>query len=186
MDVRRAIACRAPWLVAAVLVSWAVTGSETDTIIRAALEDEGGWYAPIEDDFRLEYERDRANHQVQTWNQYWGWIKSFYDGTTLSSGWSKLARETVEAVNSKARQKELIELFNDLGKRIAMEWAKDYGVRKISTVDLSRSSVLIVRAQQAEDGSGERLRAVLLKIRAEVKKRMERQPTREPGRGPSG
>ncbi len=182
MDVRRAIACRAPWLVAAVLVFWAVSGSETNSVTRTALEDEGGWYAPIEDDFRAEYERDRANLQVQTWNQYWGWIKSFYDGTTLSSGWSKLARETVGPVISKARQKELIELFNDLGKRISMEWAKDYGVRKISTVDLTRSSMLIVKAQQAEDGTGDRLKAILLKLRAEVKRRTERQPTREPGR----
>ncbi len=174
MDVRRASACRAPWLVAAVVVYSAGAWVESNSVRGGALEDEDGWYAPIQSDFRPEYDRDRVNRRVQTWIEYWGWIKSFYDGNVLSSGWSKQARATVGSVKSKTRQKELIDLFNNLGKRISMEWAKDYGVRKISTTDLSRWSAVILRAQRAENGTGDRLKAALVELHAEVTRRTER------------
>ncbi|HKI21559.1 MAG TPA: hypothetical protein VKA15_26935 [Isosphaeraceae bacterium] len=178
MDVRGA-----PWLAAAVLVCSAGLWIESNSVRGATLDDEDGWYAPTEDDYRPEYDRDRVNQRVQTWNQYWGWVTSFYNGNAFSAGWSRQAKASVGVVKSATKQKELTELLNDLGKRISMEWAKDNGVRKISTADLNRWNSVIIRAQRAEKGTGDRLQAALLQVRAEVTRKMGRQPAKARGRG---
>jgi hypothetical protein len=134
--------------------------------------DDVGWYTPDEDDFRREYERDRANQKLQTWIQYWSWVTTFYNGTKLYPGWSSQVRSSVGMVRSKQKQDELIMLVNELGKQIAMEWAKDKGVGRISTADLIRWSPAIMAARRAENGSGERLKEVVLKVRADVARKL--------------
>ena len=51
-------------------------------------------YTPAKEDFLPEYERDRANGKVQTWDQYWGWVQAFYAGNLLSDGWTKHGERT--------------------------------------------------------------------------------------------
>jgi hypothetical protein len=137
------------------------------------MREDVGWYTPIENDFRREYERDTSNQRLQTWNQYWGWVTTFYNGTKLYSGWSSQARSSIGMVKSKEKQNELIILVNELGKQISMEWAKDQGAGRISTADLIRWSPTISAARRAENGSGEGLKAAVLKVRAEVARKLE-------------
>jgi hypothetical protein len=137
-----------------------------------AVTKEVGWYTPSENDFRREYERDTANQRRQSWDQYWSWVTTFYDGSTLSKGWSSQAQSSIELVTSKKDRNELITLANELGKKISMEWAKDRAVGRISTADLIRWSPTLNAARRAENGSGESLRAALGKLRAEVAKRL--------------
>ena len=185
MNVHRTSVGRAPWLATAALVSSAGLWLGSDCLRGATLGDKDTLYAPTQDDFRSEYKRDRVNQKVQTWNQYWGWVTAFYNGNAFSSGWSKQAKTSVGLVKSEKKQKELIELLNNLGKQISMEWAKDNGVRKISTADLNRWNASIIKAQRAEDGTGDRLNAALVQIRTEVEKKMGRQPPPSRGRGRS-
>jgi hypothetical protein len=138
---------------------------------RASSEDID-WYTPIENDFRQEYERDTANQKFQTWNQYWSWVTTFYNGTKLYPGWSSQTRSTIGMVQSKQKQDELIKLLNELGKQISMEWAKDRAAGRISTADLIRWSPTIGAARRAEDGSGERSKEAVLKVQAEVARKL--------------
>ena len=54
--------------------------------------------APSPKDYRLEYDRDAANQKKQTWDQYWGWVKSFHEGTFFCSGWTDRAKNMVVGV----------------------------------------------------------------------------------------
>ena len=46
------------------------------------------WYSPREADFRPEYDRDAANQAKESWDEYWSWVKTFYQGAFLSPGWT--------------------------------------------------------------------------------------------------
>jgi len=180
---RRATVRIAPLLSAAVVVFLASLSNGTHSIRIAARSESEDWYIPNAEDFRPEYERDRANQKVQTWNDYCGWITSFYNGNIFSSGWTRGARATVDVVESGTKQKELIKLANLLGKTISSEWAKDDGVRKISTADLMRWNSVLISARRAENGSGDQLEAALLQVSAQVARKMGLQPTRPRGSG---
>ena len=180
---RRASVRIAPLLSAAVVVFLASLSNGTHSSRIAARSEAEDWYIPNAEDFRPEYERDRANQKVQTWNEYWGWITSFYNGNILSSGWTRGARATVDVVESGTKQKELIKLANLLGKTISSEWAKDGGVRKISTADLMHWNGVLIAAQRAENGSGDQLKAALLQVSAQVARKLGLQPTRPRGWG---
>jgi hypothetical protein len=129
-------------------------------------------YAPRETDFRPAYERDEVNRKVQTWDQYWGWVVAMYSGDSFSAGWTELASVIVAAVEDDQERQDLINMLDDLGKQISMEWAKDNGVRKISTVDLRRWNAVLASVRNNEDGTGARLKAALLNIRTEVTSKM--------------
>jgi hypothetical protein len=175
---RRASVRIAPVLSAAIVVFLASVSHETHSTRIAAPSAAEGWYVPNEEDFRPEYERDRANQKVQTWKDYWGWITSFYNGTMVVSGWTREARATVDLVKSGSTQNELVKLANRLGKTIATEWAKDSGVGKIATADLMRWNVVLIAARRAENGSGDQLKAALMEVSAQVASKMRRQPSR--------
>jgi hypothetical protein len=143
-----------------------------------AVPDEGGddapaMYLPKEADFRPEYERDQANQRVQSWNEYWGWIRSFYGGNFGWEGWVRVSKENLGTVTAADVRKELITLHNDLGRRVAREWAKDNGLRKISTNDLVRWNRAIQKARRSERGSGARLKAALEAIDAEATRQLK-------------
>jgi hypothetical protein len=159
-------------LSAALVVALAALWCGVHYVRDGDLGEDVGWYAPIESDFRREYERDTANQRLQTWNQYWSWVTTFYNGNLLSAGWSSQAQSSIELVKSEKMQNELIILVNELGKQISMEWAKGQGAGKISTADLIRWSPTLVAARRAENGSGERLKEAVLKIRAEVARKL--------------
>jgi hypothetical protein len=180
---RRARVRIAPLFSAAVVVFLAGFSNETHSTKIAALSEAEDWYIPDAADFRPEYDRDRANQKVQTWNEYWGWIKSFYNGNILSPGWTRGARATVEVVESGAKQKELIKLANLLGKTISSDWAKDGKVCKISTADLMKWNGVLIAARRAENGSGDELRAALLQVSGRVATKLGLQPTWPRGSG---
>jgi hypothetical protein len=81
-------------------------------------------------------------------------------------------------VKSKQKQDELIILVNELGKQISMEWAKDQGAGRISTADLIRWSPTISAARRAENGSGDRFKEAVLKVQAEVARKLGLPPRR--------
>jgi hypothetical protein len=172
MEIPRTIVRRVAQVCAAVLVASAAFWCGFHLIRHGDSGKDVGWYTPIENDFRREYKRDIANQKLQTWNQYWGWVTTFYNGTKLYSGWSSQARSGIGMVKSKEKQDELILLVNELGKQIAMEWAKDRGAGRISTADLIRWSPTINAARRAENGSGEQLKEAVLKLRADVARKL--------------
>lgn len=133
------------------------------------------WYAPREDDFRQEYERDPANRDRQSWSKYWSYIRAFYEGNFVFSGWTKQVRAVIELVKSEKMRSELRAALNDLGRRIAAEWAKDNAVRTIDTAALRDFGNRLVRARESEDGSGAVARAEIEAVRAEVNSRLSPQ-----------
>jgi hypothetical protein len=130
------------------------------------------WYAPREDDFRQEYERDAANRDRQSWSGYWSYIRAFYEGNIVFSGWTKQVQAVIELVQSGKVRSELRAALNDLGKRIAAEWAKDNSIRAIDTAALRAFGARLVHARDAEDGSGTVARAEIEAVRAEVNSRL--------------
>jgi hypothetical protein len=129
-------------------------------------------YAPAKDDFRREYHRDLANGKLQTWDQYWAWVQTFYAGNLLSDGWTKRGDQSLAAIKSRKNLQDLVERYNALGKIVSREWAKDYAVRKISTADLRRWHQAMADAVRTDNGSGERIKQALDSIRVQVEKQL--------------
>gem|GEM_PF-2861353 len=94
------------------------------------------FYRPRPEDFRPCYEADSANAEVQSWEQYWRWVTIFYAGNIIARGWLDECAHLIEGIEEHPRRTELITLLNDLGQRAAGEWAKDNGVRLISSRDV--------------------------------------------------
>jgi hypothetical protein len=130
------------------------------------------WYVPVEGDFRPEYDRDTANQAKQPWEQYWGWVKTFYQGNLLARGWTAQGEELAAVLKSEAGRDELRGALNALGRRIVAEWAKDNEVRKISTADVRTFADRLQEAKRADDGSGEALRKAVDEVRAVVDARI--------------
>ncbi len=126
------------------------------------------WYSPREADFRPEYDRDAANQARETWQEYWPWVQTFYQGNFLSSGWTGQGEVTLNGVRSEKARDELRADLNGLGRQIAAEWSKDNGVRKIDTGALRVLGSRITKAAQRDDGSGGAIQEELTAIRAEV------------------
>ena len=118
-----------------------------------AAEDER-WYEPRAEDFRPAYDRDIANGGKQTWEQYWGWVQSFYRGNLLAKGWNDRSRWLVEEIRSDDDRRRLRTRLNALGRDICSEWAKDYEVRKIGSADLMTWGKMMEKARTSDDGSG--------------------------------
>jgi hypothetical protein len=81
----------------------------------------------------------------------------------------------VKVVHAGPARNQLREALNDLGRRIAAEWAKDNSVRKITTADLGAFGERFREAREREDGSGRELQAATAAIRAEVEAKLARQ-----------
>jgi hypothetical protein len=131
------------------------------------------WYSPREADFRPEYERDLANQAKETRPEYWSWIKAFYQGNLLSQGWTAQGKATLSGVRSEKTRGELRAELNELGRRIAAEWAKDNAVRKIDTAALRELGGRITKATRGDDGSGQTIQEELKAIRAEVDAKLD-------------
>jgi hypothetical protein len=128
----------------------------------------GDWYAPKEADFRPEYDRDTANQAKESWQEYWSWVNKFYEGDFFTQGWTKQGKGLLEVVRSERTRDELRATLNDLGRRVAAEWSKDNGVRKIDTANLLQFGRQLQIARQRDDGSGSSIRAAVDKIRSQV------------------
>lgn len=113
--------------------------------------------------FRAQYEKDAANKSKQSWNDYWGWVQTFYKGKTFPPvpGWASREKEIAGKV-PEAR----VEL-ETTGRALAAEWAKDNAVRKVSTSDLQTWGKKFSDASRSRDT----LLAALAEVDAELKKR---------------
>jgi hypothetical protein len=129
------------------------------------------WYIPSPEDFRPEYNDDTANQQKQTWNQYWGWVKTFYDGRFFCAGWTDRAKGVTSVVTSGPKRRKIIREITIFGKDICKEWAKDPSVGKIGTADLIRWGKVVEKAKAEDDGSGTKLGRAVAAIKAEYQKK---------------
>jgi hypothetical protein len=129
------------------------------------------WYSPLPEDFRPEYTQDTANQRKQTWDQYWGWVKSFYKGTFFVPGWTDRAKGATNVVAAGPARRKVIKEVTDFGKEICKEWAKDASVCKIGSSDLIRWGKAVEKAKAKDDGSGEELRHAIAAIKAEYQKK---------------
>jgi hypothetical protein len=130
------------------------------------------WYSPREADFRPEYDRDAANQARESWSEYWSWVKTFYQGNLFSPGWTAEGTASLQGVRSEKAREELRSDLNELGRRVAAEWSKDNGVRKIDTAALRVLGGRITKAAKRDDGSGRAIEEELQTIRAEVEARL--------------
>jgi hypothetical protein len=133
-------------------------------------------YSPAKEDFLPEYERDRANGKVQTWDQYWGWVQAFYAGNLLADGWTKHGEQSLAAIKSGESRQDLVERYNELGKIVGRQWAKDYAIRKITTADLRRWHEALTDAVRTDDGTGEKIKKALKKVREQAEKQLATLP----------
>ncbi len=129
--------------------------------------------APSEKAYREEYNRDADNKKKQTWDQYWGWVKSFHEGSFFVSGWTDRAKELVDGVKAGPERKKLVKEVNEFGKDLCKEWAKDASVCKVGTADLTRWGKLVEKAKKADAGDGEELARAIASIREEYKKKVK-------------
>ena len=135
---------------------------------------DAGWYAPLTEDFHAHYDRDVATRGKQTWEHYWGWVRSFYEGNFFAKGWSDRARWLVEDVRSDVEQKRLRTKLNALGRDICAEWAKDYDLRKIGSADLLTWGKMLEKAKAGDDGTGAELHRTVEAIRSDLRRKMGR------------
>jgi hypothetical protein len=112
------------------------------------------WYEPQEADFKAHYETDKANMSKQTFKDYFGWVKSFYAGNFLDSGWTKRGQELVSSVRKEETRAALRKKLNALGKTIAAEWAKANDARKVDTSKLIAWGTRLQDAKKNDQGDG--------------------------------
>ncbi len=117
--------------------------------------------------FRARYEADAANRGRQSWTDHWSWVRAFYEGKRLPPvpGWRDRERDALARVGPVDRD-AVVRAFEETGRLIASEWAKDNAVRKVSTDDLRTWGREFADAKDAA-----RLLAALAAVRAEVAKR---------------
>ncbi len=127
---------------------------------------------PSQKEYREEYDRDTANQKKQSWDQYWGWVKSFHEGTFFVSGWTDRAKELVEGVKPGPERKKLVKEIKAFGKDLCKEWAKDSSICKIGTSELTRWGKMVEKAKKADAGDGEALARAISEIRKEYKKKV--------------
>jgi hypothetical protein len=113
------------------------------------------WYEPQEDHFKLAYHDDPANKAKQPWREYWGWVKSFYAGNFLDSGWTKRCKDLVSAVQNEQKQSALRAKLNALGRCIAAEWAKSNSQGKVDSSKLMTWGARLLEAKNKDTGAGE-------------------------------
>ena len=129
-------------------------------------------YQPVEKEFRSVYEKDMPNKQVQSWDEYWDWIKKFYGGTWLTKGWNQQADKLLADVTDFEVREHVATEINRLGKLVAGEWAKDNNVRKITTRDVRKWGKELNQALEKEKGSGKVLSTHMISILMEVEARL--------------
>jgi hypothetical protein len=125
--------------------------------------------------FSAEYQRDQRNARRQTFDEYWGWVKTFLlVGGSGYPGWLAQTASALAGVRDAAASRQLSGRAAELGKQIAAEWSKESAFRKIfSNPFQGRPNLLdwgrrIQRAARAERGDGRALEAALESIEREL------------------
>jgi hypothetical protein len=132
------------------------------------------WYTPIPKDFRRAYDPDAANRTKQTWDEYWNWVKVFYEGKLLFQGWTSRAKWLLDGVKSRPEQQRLRAKLNAMGTNIAKEWAKDSNIGKVKTADLRIWGKVMEKARADDDGRGTEIDRALDSIRVEYRRKTNR------------
>lgn len=160
-----------------------VKGGETGTSPALALSPGGAsgssaiskeFYMPKPGDFRVAYDKDAVNKTRQAWEEYYGWVKTFYSGNLFESGWTKRAMTVLEGLHSERVRDELRANLNELSKVLAGEWAKDNSVRMVDNSDLRKFGSRFLDAKAKDDGSGSIIRKEIAAVRSEVESRSKR------------
>jgi hypothetical protein len=133
-----------------------------------ALDDRAEWYEPQETDFKPIYERDKANMTKQSWKDYWGWVKSFYSGNLLDSGWTKRGADLLVNIRKEETKLELRAKLNALGRSIAAEWSKANEGRKVDTSKLIAWGLRMKEAKSKDAGDGAHLKKEIESIAKEL------------------
>jgi len=67
-----------------------------------------------------------------------GWVKKFYQGTTLyPNGWLRASSRDINSIQNTDLRKQVSDRMVDLGVDIANEWAQENGVRKINSTNIA-------------------------------------------------
>jgi hypothetical protein len=143
--------------------------SAVDELVKAE-----AWYTPAPQDFRPEYDRDARNRAKQTWDQYWTWVKAFYEGNFFTQGWTGRAKGLLAVVRGGRQQERLRSKLNVLGRGLSAEWAKDYDIRQLSTADLVAWGRVLEKAKAKDDGQGTVIDRTIESIRAEIQRKRRR------------
>jgi hypothetical protein len=115
--------------------------------------------------YRAAYEADAANRAKQSWSEYWGWVKRFYEGQSFPpvAGWRK--REA-DLARQHAARPDVAQAVRRVGQTLAAEWAKDNSVRKVSTSDLQSWGKRLGDASRDPEALLAALKAVEDEVRA--------------------
>ncbi len=137
-------------------------------------------YQPRAEHFRPEYERDQVNGKLQTWDQYWAWIGTFYQGNLFARGWTQETKATIAVVTTPEVRRDLSRALNEIGRDVAREWAKETAARRIHIKDVKSWGNRLRAAREADDGNGDSLIATVKVIRDEVSKKLNTEPVTIP------
>lgn len=119
--------------------------------------------------FRARYDADARNVAKQSWSEYQKWVTAFYEGKRFPpvTGWDARRAAILRDVPSASRD-EIAPLLDEVGRTLAAEWAKDNGVRRVSTADLQTWGKRFTDATRDPAA----LMAALRDVQAEVAKRL--------------
>ncbi len=128
---------------------------------------------PGQNHFRRFYQADSANQKKQTWTQYEGWIKTFYSGNLLVSGWKSAAEKFCQNVDTEDERKEVVYYLNVLGRIIAAEWAKDAKHARITSADVQKWATELNSLQQQEGQRVEALKKLAMNVSSALRAEKE-------------
>lgn len=113
------------------------------------------------------YELDVENRARQSYEEYAGYVRMFFEGRGLVPGWNELARR-LEAKASEEERAEVAARLARLGWVVAIEWARDNAIRQVDTAALRGWAAALARG--AEEG---RLREALAAVEREAAHRLD-------------
>jgi len=117
--------------------------------------------------FKTKYKEDSDNQKKQSWDEYWNWIKRFYKGTFLTSGWFEERNNLLKNLNENVQTK-IKNRLDELGKSIAAEWAKDNNIRKIDTTNVKIWAKKLRGAKKNDRRDGKELGKAIYEIETEI------------------
>ena len=113
-----------------------------------------------------------TNQARQDWDDYWDWVKKFYEGNLFFDGWTKQSAKLLDTVTDAAAQNKLRARLNELGRAIVAEWAKDNSLRKIDTKDLRAFAKRLFDAKKKDDGWGTAIHAEIEAVHEAIHKQL--------------
>lgn len=88
----------------------------------------------------------------QKLNAHLGWIVRFFQGTVIyPNGWNRASEMLLASIEDPDTEQLANQKINDLGIRIAMEWAQDNGIRKINSTNIATWGSALRRSAEVND-----------------------------------